>query len=153
MRKILILFGICGALNAGSFDELKISVVKNFYQNQGGFKEICDKYCTNSFKISLLQDEEFAGDGELGCLDFDPRQAGQDDLCNDMKSEFEISEFGDVKASLKCKGYKDTNIVYKTSCNESECKVDDIYNIDEGTAFSVKEMIYDCLKTHQKEKK
>ncbi|MDA3054043.1 MULTISPECIES: hypothetical protein [unclassified Campylobacter] len=157
MRKILILLGICGALNASNFDNLKIETVKKIYQNQENFDKICGEICTNSLKIAFLKDEEFAN-GEIGCLDYDPTISGQD-ICDNPEYKFEILKFGDVEVEQICKGWtpESQKIIYKLECGEDDCKISDIYNTanyeGKDETFSVKEMIYDCLKTYQKEKK
>ncbi|WP_298704958.1 hypothetical protein [uncultured Campylobacter sp.] len=159
MKKALF-FTICAILSASSSDtnsaknsanDARINLVKSLYSKNVYFSDH-KNILSASFKSALMQDEASAGEGEVGCLDYDPVIAGQD-VCDDAKYDFELGQRDTVVVTQTCP-YGTQTIIYKLVRSGGDYKIDDIYNQnpDGGRAFSVKNQILNCLnqsKEHQ----
>ena len=119
-----------------SADDARISLVKSLYSKNiyfGDRKNILSA----SFRSVLMQDEASAGEGEVGCLDYDPIIGGQD-VCDDAKYDFELGQRDTVVVTQTCP-YGAQTIIYDQDPSS-------------GRAFSVKNQILNCLnqsKEHQ----
>ncbi|WP_298099966.1 hypothetical protein [uncultured Campylobacter sp.] len=159
MKKALF-FIICAILSASgsdansaknSADDARISLVKSLYIKNTYFGDHKNALSA-SFKSALMQDEASAGEGEVGCLDYDPVIAGQD-VCDDAKYDFELGQRDTVVVTQTCP-YGTQTIIYKLVRSGDDYKIDDIYNQNpsDSRAFSVKNQILNCLnqsKEHQ----
>ncbi|MDA3056343.1 MULTISPECIES: hypothetical protein [unclassified Campylobacter] len=151
MRKILcFIIAIMGFVNAQNNDDIKINVVKNFYNNSD-LSENAKKFGTASFKTAI-------SDGEAaGCLDFDPVVSGQE-ICDKPKYDFKAIGSDEVEVTQTCDYGGDNpldikTIVYALKCKQNECKVDDIFNFvknDNGAKekFSTKEYLFECVEEY-----
>ena len=159
MKKALF-FTICAILSASSSDtnsaknsanDAGINLVKSLYSKNvyfGDHKNILSA----SFKSALMQDEASTGEGEVGCLDYDPVIAGQD-VCDDAKYDFELGQRDTIVVTQTCP-YGTQTIIYKLVRSGGDYKIDDIYNQnpDGGRAFSVKNQILNCLNQSKENK-
>ncbi|WP_298062710.1 hypothetical protein [uncultured Campylobacter sp.] len=159
MKKALF-FTICAILSASSSDtnsaknsanDARISLVKSLYIKDTYFGDH-KNVLSASFKSALMQDEASAGEGEVGCLDYDPIIGGQD-VCDDAKYDFELGQRDTVVVTQTCP-YGTQTIIYKLVRSGDDYKIDDIYNQNpsDSRAFSVKNQILNCLnqsKEHQ----
>ena len=159
MKKALF-FTICAILSASggdansaknSADDARISLVKSLYIKDTYFGDHKNALSA-SFRSVLMQDEASAGEGEVGCLDYDPIIGGQD-VCDDAKYDFELGQRDTVVVTQTCP-YGAQTIIYKLVRSGGDYKIDDIYDQDPsgGRAFSVKNQILNCLnqsKEHQ----
>jgi len=158
--KKALFFIICAILSASgsdansaknSTDDARISLVKSLYIKNTYFGDHKNALSA-SFKSALMQDEASAGEGEVGCLDYDPVIAGQD-VCDDAKYDFELGQRDTVVVTQTCP-YGTQTIIYKLVRSGDDYKIDDIYNQNpsDSRAFSVKNQILNCLnqsKEHQ----
>lgn len=159
MKKALF-FIICAILSASggdansaknSADDARISLVKSLYIKDTYFGDHKNALSA-SFKSALMQDEASAGEGEVGCLNYDPVIGGQD-VCDDAKYDFELGQRDTVVVTQTCP-YGAQTIIYKLVRRGRDYKIDDIYDQDpsSGRDFSVKNQILNCLnqsKEHQ----
>lgn len=159
MKKALF-FTICAILSASGTDtnsaknsanDARINLVKSLYSKNVYFGDR-KNILSASFRSVLMQDEASAGEGEVGCLDYDPVIGGQD-VCDDAKYYFELGQRDTVVVTQTCP-YGTQTIIYKLVRSGGDYKIDDIYNQDpsSGRAFSVKNQILNCLnqsKEHQ----
>lgn len=159
MKKALF-FTICAILSASGTDtnsaknsanDARINLVKSLYSKNVYFGDR-KNILSASFRSVLMQDEASAGEGEVGCLDYDPVIGGQD-VCDDAKYYFELGQRDTVVVTQTCPHGAQT-IIYKLVRSGGDYKIDDIYNQDpsSGRAFSVKNQILNCLnqsKEHQ----
>nr|WP_314234356.1 hypothetical protein [uncultured Campylobacter sp.] len=134
-----------------SADDARISLVKSLYIKDTYFGDH-KNVLSASFKSALMQDEASAGEGEVGCLDYDPIIGGQD-VCDDAKYDFELGQRDTVVVTQTCP-YGTQTIIYKLVRSGDDYKIDDIYNQNpsDSRAFSVKNQILNCLnqsKEHQ----
>ena len=146
--KKAIFFTICAILSASGTDSTasyaKISLVKSLYGKNVYFGDHKNALSA-SFKSALMQDEASVGEGEVGCLDYDPIIGGQD-VCDDAKYDFQLGQQDTVVVTQIC-SYGTQTIIYKLIHSGGDYKIDDIYNQNssDGRAFSVKNKILNCL--------
>ena len=159
MKKALF-FTICAILSASSSDtnsaknsanDAEINLVKSLYSKNVYFGDR-KNILSASFKSALMQDEASTGEGEVGCLDYDPVIAGQD-VCDDAKYDFELGQRDTIVVTQTCP-YGTQTIIYKLVRSGGDYKIDDIYNQnpDGGRAFSVKNQILNCLNQSKENK-
>ena len=151
MKKILcFIIAIMGFVNAQNNDDIKINVVKNFYNNSD-LSENAKKFGTASFKTAISDSEATV------CLNFDPVVSGQE-ICDKPKYDFKAIGSDEVEVTQTCDYGGDNpldikTIVYALKCKQNECKVDDIFNFIEnynGTKekSSTKEYLFECIEEY-----
>ena len=159
MKKALF-FTICAILSASGSDansaknsanDAGINLVKSLYSKNVYFGDR-KNILSASFKSALMQDEASTGEGEVGCLDYDPVIAGHD-VCDDAKYDFELGG-SDTIVVTQTYPYGTQTIIYKLVRSGGDYKIDDIYNQNpsDSRAFSVKNQILNCLNQSKENK-